>query len=308
MKIIGENIHIISKRNKEAIEARNKEFILDMAKRQIDAGVEWVDLNIGPARRGSEGVMEWLSSTVRELGDIKLSFDTTNAVEMESGLKSVPNASQCIINSTNGDTERLEKLLPLAAEYNSYIIALTMNSESGIPKDPDGRLEIAFQITETANSMGVDNTKILLDPLVLPVSVDQSQAMEAITSIRVFKETFDPAVLTTIGLSNVSNGSPRENRNLINRVFAVMAMGAGLDTAIADAFDSELLRVNKVIETLTPQKESDSLLINIYQTIQDFGDLDDVSYNKENIEEVQIYKTAQILMNKTIYSHNYLDN
>lgn len=307
MKLIGENIHIISKKTRTAVENKDTGYIQELAKRQADAGMDWIDLNIGPARRGWEGTMEWLISTVREVTDKDLSLDSTNFNEMEAGLKLLSNPEKCIINSTSGDPERLERMTGLAAKYNSYLIALTLSDAAGIPKEADGRLEIAFNIIEKTTEMGIDNSKILFDPLVLPVNVDQSQAMEALNSIRVFKESFDPPVLTTIGLSNVSNGSPKENRTLINRVFAVMAMGCGLDTAIIDAFDTELIRVNKVIESLTPEKDSDRLLIDIYKMMHEFGELEDVSYNKDNPEEVQIYKTAGILMNKSIYSHNYLD-
>ncbi len=190
----------------------------------------------------------------------------------------------------------------LAADYGSHLIALTLSNETGIPKDPDGRLEIASIILEKTAELGIDNTKILLDPLVLPVNVDQSQAMAALDSIRVFKESFDPPVMTTIGLSNVSNGSPKEMRGLINRVFAVMAMGCGLDSAIADAFDTELLRVIRVVSSQTPEKESDSVLINLHNLMQEFGELEELSYNKNNPEEVAIYKTAEILFNKNIYA------
>jgi len=307
MKFIGENIHIISKKTRTAIEERNTEFIQDLAKRQVTAGMDWVDLNIGPARKGSEGIMKWLTSTILEVTDATFSFDTSNISEMEQGFKSVSNPQDCIVNSASGDPERLENMMSLAAKYNSNIIALTMSNETGIPKDPDGRLEIASVIVDKAAELGVNNTKILLDPLVLPVSVDQSQTMETLNSIRVFKESFDPQVLTTIGLSNVSNGSPKENRPLINRVFAVMAAGCGLDTAIIDAFDSELIRVIKVVETGKAGKDSDSLYTSIYNMMHEFGELEDISYNKDNPEEEAIYRTVKILMNKNIYAHNYLD-
>ena len=279
-----------------------------MAKRQADAGVDWVDLNIGPARKDWAGTMQWLASEIlKEMPDIKLSFDTTNPAELEAGLKLVSNPQECIINSASGDPERLEIMTNLASEYGSYLIALTLNNETGIPKDPDGRLEIASIILEKASGKNISNTKILLDPLVLPVNVDQSQAMAALDSMRIFKESFDPPVMTTIGLSNVSNGSPkRDARGLINRIFAVMAMGCGLDSAIVDAFDSELIRTVKVISSQTPEKTSDNLLINLYNIMREFGDLEDLSYDRNNPEEVAIYKTAEILFNKNIYAHKQL--
>lgn len=307
MKIIGENIHIISKKTRAAIENRDSAYVIDMAKRQHQAGANWIDLNIGPAKKGWEGTMEWLSSEIlREIPQAKFSFDSTNNNEIESGLKFVSNPSECIVNSASGDPERLEKMVSIAAKYNSHMIALTLSNETGIPKEPEGRLEIAMQIIETASEAGLNNTKILLDPLVLPVNVDQSQIMAALDSIRVFKESFDPPVMTTIGLSNVSNGSPKEIRGLINRVFAVMAMGCGLDSAIADAFDSELLRIVKVVSAQQAEKESDSLLIRLHNLMQEFGDFEDLTYNKDNPEEAEIYKTAKILFNKNIYAHNML--
>ncbi|MEI7474354.1 MAG: dihydropteroate synthase [bacterium] len=305
MKLIGENIHIISKKTREAIESRNKGLIQEMALKQKD--MEWIDLNIGPARKGWEGTMDWLTNTILEvLPSSKLSFDSSNIREIESGLKLVKNPTECIVNSASADPERLENMVRVASEYGTYLIALTLSDETGIPREADGRMEMACVITEKTAESGIDNTKILMDPLVLPVSVDQSQAMEALNAIRMFKESFDPAILTTIGLSNISNGSPKELRPLINRVFAVMAAGSGLDTAIADALDIELIRVNRVIETQTIEKDSDKLYLNIFNLMQEFGEFEDLTYNKENPEEIAIYKTAEILMNKNIYAHNYL--
>ncbi len=307
MKLIGENIHIISKKTRTAIENRDADYVHDMARKQKAAGVEWIDLNIGPAKKGWAGTMEWLSSVILGEMDTNLSFDTTNMAEMEAGLKFHSNPQACLINSTSGDPERLENMTRLAAEYGSNIIALTLSSETGIPKDPDGRLEIASIILEKTMELGIENPKIFLDPLVLPVNVDQSQVMAALDSIRVFKESFDPPVMTTIGLSNVSNGSPKEIRPLINRIFCVMAMGCGLDSAIADAFDVELLRVINVVENQQPEKDSDNVLISLYNLMREFGEFEDLTYNRDNPEEVEIYKTAEILFNKNIYAHNYAE-
>lgn len=305
MQLIGENIHIISKKTREAIENRDAEYILNMARRQKAANVDWIDLNIGPAKKGWTGTMEWLSSVILSEMDVNLSFDSTNAQEIEAGLKYHKRPQDCMVNSTSGDPDRLENMTRLAAQYGSNLIALTLSSETGIPKDPDGRLEIACTILEKTAELGIDNSKIYFDPLVLPVNVDQAQIMAALDSIRVFKESFDPQVMTTVGLSNVSNGSPRELRPLINRVFCVMAMGCGLDSAIVDAFDAELLRVIKIIETQQPEKASDNILISLHNIMKDFGEFGDLTYDKKNPDEVEIYKTAEILFNKNIYAHNF---
>ncbi len=308
MKIISENLHIISKATKEAVINRDETYIKNLLARQIQTNPDWIDLNIGPARSANfQGTMLWLTNIAKNMTDIPLSFDSTNAKEIEDALKTVTNSEDCIINSTSADEERLDIITDLAAAYGSSLIALTMNSELGIPKEADARLELAFSIIEKTEEKGIENEKILFDPLILPVCVEQSQAIEALNTLRMLKESFDPQVMTTIGLSNVSNGCPKELRPIINRVFAVMAMGCGIDSAIADSFDSELLRINRMIESETPEKESDVLLINIYNMMSDLTDLDDISYDKNDTLQNEIFKTAEILLNKKVYSHSYLE-
>lgn len=305
MQLIGENIHIISKKTREAIEAKDKNYIVDYVNRMIASNVDFIDLNIGPARK-TQGTMQWLASIVREITELPISFDTTNPLEMRSGLEFVKNPSDCIINSVSADAQRLDNLLPLAQEFNSNLIALTLSDETGIPKEADARLEIAFNILEHTAEYGIENGKIYFDPLVLPIPVAQEQAIESLNAIRMFKESFDPPVLTTIGLSNISNGAPKENRPLINLVFMVLAMGCGLDSAIVDAFDKELIRVHNMLVKQSPETDYDSLYVDLYNMMQNFEELEDVSFDNNNEKQVAIYKTAQVLLNKNIYSHNYL--
>ncbi len=305
MKLIGENIHIISKKTREAIEERNKDYILDYVNRMLSSNVDYIDLNIGPARK-SQGTMEWLTSIVREVTDIPISFDTTNPEEMRLGLEFVSEPYKCIINSISADQQRLDNLLPLVKDFNSNVIALTLSDETGIPKEADSRLEIAFNILERTTEYGIDNGKIFFDPLVLPVPVAQEQAIESLNAIRMFKESFDPTVLTTIGLSNISNGAPKENRPLINLVFMVLAMGCGLDSAIVDGFDKELIRVHNIVASQNAETKYDKLYIDLCNMMQNFGELEEIQYDKTDEKQVAIYKTAEIILNKNIYSHNYL--
>ena len=152
---------------------------------------------------------------------------------------------------------------------------------------------------------GIDSSKIFFDPLILPVSVDQSQAVEALNTIKMIKESFEPPIKTVIGLSNISNGSPKEMRGLINRVFAVLAYGAGLDAAIIDAKDVELVRIFRMLEKQSPHNGIDELYISLANMISDFSDLSDIIYDKSSAEQTKIIKTAGILLNNEIYSHSF---
>lgn len=162
--------------------------------------------------------------------------------------------------------------------------------------------------TKNAWKKGIDNEKLFFDPLILPICVDQSQGIEAINTIKMIKESFDPPVKTVIGLSNVSNGCPKDLRPLINRVYASLAFGAGLDAAIIDAKDDELIRILKMLEMNSPKSQLDKLYVNLSDMISNFGELDDIEFDKEDVEQLKVIKTARILLNNEIYSHSFYTN
>lgn len=301
MILIGENIHVISKIVREALIKRDENFVLDLINAQNK--MDYIDLNVGPAKSDLIEVLPWLAKIIQNNSECGISFDTTNSEEMKKGLQSF--GGKTFINSISLDDERIEKIGGLAVEYGSNLIALTLSKEDGIPKDADGRLEIAFNIYEKCLEKGIDNEKLFFDPLILPICVDQSQGIEAINTIKMIKESFDPPVKTVIGLSNVSNGCPKDLRPLINRVYASLAFGAGLDAAIIDAKDEELIRILKMLDMNSPKSPLDKLYVNLSDMISNFGELDDIEFDKEDVEQLKVIKTARILLNNEIYSHSF---
>lgn len=301
MILIGENIHVISKIVREALIKRDENFVLDLINAQNK--MDYIDLNVGPAKSDLIEVLPWLAKIIQNNSECGISFDTTNSEEMKKGLQSF--GGKTFINSISLDDERIEKIGGLAVEYGSNLIALTLSKEDGIPKDADGRLEIAFNIYEKCLEKGIDNEKLFFDPLILPICVDQSQGIEAINTIKMIKESFDPPVKTVIGLSNISNGCPKDLRSLINRVYASLAFGAGLDAAIIDAKDDELIRILKMLEMNSPKSQLDKLYVNLSDMISNFGELDDIEFDKEDVEQLKVIKTARILLNNEIYSHSF---
>lgn len=300
MILIGENIHIISKQVRQALEVRDENFIKNLVK--IQENLDCIDLNIGPAKGKLDNIFEWLCPLV---SGKNISFDSSNIDAIEAGLKLASNTKNCFINSTSKDIEKLERLTDLTVEYNCNLIALALSKETGIPKTADGRMEIIFEIYEKCMEKGIESDKLFFDPLILPVCVEQSQALEALNTIQMVKESFEPKVNTIIGLSNISNGSPKELRPLINRVFGVLAYGAGLDAAIIDAKDNELIRIFKMLENNCPKSSVDELYINLSNMIRNFNDLEEIEFDKNSIEEQNIIKTAGILLNKKIYSDSF---
>ena len=300
MILIGENIHIISKTVREALEKKDKNFVKNLIK--IQQKMNCIDLNVGPAKGKLDKIFEWICPLT---GGQNISFDSSNIEAIEEGLKLLSDSSNCFINSSSADNDKLERLTDLALEHNCNLIILAMKKETGIPKDADGRMELIFEAYEKCIEKGMDSQKIFFDPLVLPIKIDNKQGLEAINTIQMVKESFDPAANTIVGLSNISNGAPKEIRQLINRVYCAMAIGAGLDAAIVDATDSELYRIIKMIESNNPTSDTDNLYLNISKSVQNFEPIEEISFDKNDIEQENIIKTTAILTGKKIYSDSF---
>jgi 5-methyltetrahydrofolate corrinoid/iron sulfur protein methyltransferase len=233
-----------------------------------------------------------------------VSFDTTNLTAIETGLKLW--GSDAIINSTSAEPERLESVPPLAAEYNAKIIALCME-KSGIPVSADARVGIAMEhLIPRAQELGIPMENLLVDPLVLTVSGCQEYVPEAIEAVRMIKMVADPAPMTVVGLSNVGNQVPYEMRPLLNRVYMVMLMAAGLDAAIIDPLDKKLDEAIKTVQNRDDSTPVKALYLKLYDTVAAMGELQPEDVDMDDPEQVEVWKTVQVLLNKVIYTDSYL--
>ena len=214
MYIIGENIHIISEKVKLGLKERDAKFFQDLAIKQVEGGAQALDINLGPRKKDWEEVFPWMVETVEAVTDVPLSFDSTNLMGIEAGLKKVTKA-QAIINSTSAEPERLEKVPLLAKEYDAKLIALTMGS-GGIPISADDRVTIALeQLIPRMLEIDYRMENLIIDPLVLTVSGCQEYCPHLLEAVRTLQYAWDPAPAISVGLSNVSNAVPHENRALI---------------------------------------------------------------------------------------------
>ena len=302
MIFIGENIHIISKTIRNALLLKDETFVKEQLLYQKT--MDYVDLNIGPAGGEFCGIYSWLCPLVEENSDLKISLDTTNFEEMKSAFNYIKNSKDVILNSTSADTPQISAMTELALEYGCSFVALTMYRSSGIPSTSDGRMETASEIYERISKQNLVD-KTFFDPLVLPVPSCQPQAKEALDTLKTIKEAFENSVKTIIGLSNVSNGAPSHLRPLLNRAYAVLAFGAGIDAIIMDGADAELVRILKMLQSDTPASQIDKLYIKLADMTKNFGELEEIKYDKEDAEQVKIIKTCEVLLNKKIYSNSF---
>ncbi len=236
MFIIGELINGMYKDIAKAIQAKDKSVIQRRALEQIEAGADALDVNCGPASKDPVNDIQWLINSIQEVTAKPIAVDSGRPQVIEAGLKVLKN--KAIINSATADEEKLEPLIALAIKYNARLIGLTI-SKKGIPQNKDQRLELAALIIASAQGKGLPVEDLYLDPIVMPVNVAQPQMKDILESLREFKIISDPAPKTVVGLSNVSQGTCQ--RSLVNRTFLIMAVACGLDAAILDPLDKELV-------------------------------------------------------------------
>lgn len=308
MLIIGENIQIISTVVKNAVNDRNAAPLQALAKKQVEHGAGVVDLNIGRRKKDGPEVMRWMVDIMQQvIPGVPLSLDTTNAEAIRAGLERCRELGiEAFINSVSAMPDRIEEVMPLAAEFGCNLIALTM-TKAGIPVHADERINIAMEILVPAiTEYGIDMPHIYFDPLVLTVAGSQEYVPNAIETIRMLKMMWDPAPKTVVGLSNVSNQVPHEGRSLINRTYLVMLMAADLDSAIADPMDAAQNEFIRIVEQRDTSTGVGQLLVNLYDSVAAMEDLDPGVVDMNDPEQVAIWKTVQILQNKIIFAESYL--
>ena len=305
MYIIGENIHIMSDKVKAALISQDAGYFQQSAVDQVEAGAQALDINLGPRKKDWEEIFPWMVRTVEAVVDVPLCLDSTNLAGIEAGLKVITKA-QPIINSVSAEVERLEAVPLVAKKYNAKLVALTM-AKSGIPVSADERVNIAIEaLIPRLLEIDYPVSDLIIDPLVLTVSGCQEYAPELIEAVRTLQVVWDPAPAISVGISNVSNGVPTENRSLINRVYLAMLMGAGLQMIIADPFDKEQNEVIRVIEERDDSTPVGKLYLAISDRVAAMEEptVDDV--DTTDPEQMEIWKTVQILFNKVIYAESYL--
>jgi len=275
MLIIGENIQIISRVVKNAINNRDKETLQALARKLVDHGADVVDLNIGRRKKDGPEVMRWMVDIMHEaIPGVPLSLDTTNAAAIEAGL------------------ERCQQLGTEAF---------------GIPVSAEERVNIALELLlPPIMETGLPMERLYIDPLILTVKGSQEYAPNAIETIRFLKQGLDPAPRTVVGLSNISNQVPHEGRSLINRTYLVMLMAVGLDAAIADPLDEAQNEVIRIIEERDDSTPVGRLLLALYDATAAMEELDPSIVDMNDPEQVAIWKTVQILCNKVIFADSYL--
>lgn len=235
MIAVAERINGMFSDVKKAIKNRDPAVIHDLAKRQTEAGASYLDLNVGPGVADQIESMQWLVKTTQEAAKTPISIDSQKLDVAKAGLEAANGPT--LINSCKS-LEVLDKWIALALEHNASLVCLTIDKR-GIPQDIDTRLELAASIVGVAVEQGLEPSRLFIDPILFPINVDQKQPIYLLEVCRQITFISDPSPHIICGLSNLSQGA--KERSLINRTYLTMALTAGLDSAVMDVLDRDLM-------------------------------------------------------------------
>jgi 5-methyltetrahydrofolate corrinoid/iron sulfur protein methyltransferase len=297
MLLIGESLNVISKKIGRAYKERDPKPIQEEALFQKEKGMDYIDINLGPAKKDGVELMPWVVKVVQEVvSDVPLALDTSNIDAIEAALKvikQVPSGTPHIVNSIMVRPERYERMVPIVAEHNADFIALMWGPE-GLPRDENERAALCVELLYFANEAGISNEKIWVDGIVTPVNIQQPQLISLMEFQKMIPDMC-PGAKSTCGLSNISNGPPEHLRPILNQAYMVMLEKCGMVSVIADPRDDQLIAIAK-------GKRQD--IVDLIYGMMDGQTPELAGLSKELQDYV---KTVNVILGRSLYSDSWLE-
>ncbi len=292
MFLIGESLNVISRKIGRAFKERDPKPIQEEALFQKEKGMDYIDINLGPAKKDGHELMPWVVETVQEVvDDVPLALDTSNIDAIEAAIRVCKLPP--LINSIMVRPERYERMVPIAAEHDADFIALMWGPE-GLPRDENERAVLCVELLYFANEAGIPNEKIWVDGIVTPVNIQQPQLM-SLMDFQAMLQDIAPGAKSTCGLSNISNGPPEHLRPILNQTYMVMLEKCGMYSVISDPLDDKLTQIAK--------GERQDIVDLIYGMLD--GDEPDIGSLSKEMQDYA--KTVNVILGKSLYSDSWLE-
>ena len=250
MLVVAERINATRRRIARALQDRDARLLARETLAQAEAGADFIDVNAGsdPAREVEQFL--WAVRVVQDHTDLPLCLDSSSPDVLREGLRLIT-GERVMLNSVTAEPDKLDRVLPLAAESGALLVALAMDRR-GLPDTAERRVEITGAILEAAEKHGIGPARVYVDPCIQPLSTSPGQAMEVLSAVFRIMNQFE-GIHTTCGLSNISFGLP--DRGLINRTYLGCLIMAGLDAVIVDPTAEGVMDAVRAAEALAGRDE-----------------------------------------------------
>ena len=296
MVTIAENLNVINKQVGAGFKEKDPKPVRAMVEKILPSEPDWIDINLGPARKNGEELMPWVVNIVQEITDIPVVLDSSNIAAIEAGLKVCKKPA--LINSIMVRPERYEAMLPLVKTYGASYVAL-MWGPNGMARDANERAELTTELLMAAQALDIPAERAWIDPIITPVNIQQDQLMANLEFFEMVPDivgAIQPGGIakSVNGLSNISNGNPEHLRPILNQVYMCMLARKGMYSSIVDAFDPI---INDIAKGKLPW------FVDLVYGVMDGKEYDYSSLKKE---EADVVKTAKVILGHSLFSESWL--
>jgi 5-methyltetrahydrofolate corrinoid/iron sulfur protein methyltransferase len=303
MQFIGNQFRLNRTVVAAAISLRRTSLIQNLTRQQVEAGANWLLVDMGPQRHRAADDMTWLVETIHSEVSVPLALRSDDPAVLEAGLRAARDL--VMIDATLPGVSDLTPYMELAKRYGARLVVSAC--PEGLPVPTEERVSRATEIVlPRALEMGLPLDHVYVDPLVAALTCDQPKLPATVETLHLLKVGADPAPNTLVHLDDVADGVADAARPYVTQAYVTMLLAAGLDALVANFLDPDLADVLRVVRERDPSTPYDRLLVRLYDVTKVAGELDAASIDASDPAQVALFKTVQVLTNKMIYADSYL--
>ncbi len=303
MLLIGNQIRLTRALLAAAVRQQRSSLFQTLALQQIEAGANFLLVDMGPQRKGAAGELAWLVDTIHSTISVPLGLRSDDPEALEAGLKAARDI--VLIDATLPAVTDLSPYIALAQRYGAKLAFSAC--PGGLPAPAEERLELVGEtLLPVALDAGLALDDLYVDPLISALTCDQPMVPATEETLRMLKVAAVPVPNTLIHLDDITDGAADAAKPYISQTYVTMLLSAGVDALVANPLDPELMEVVRVVREREATTAYDRILLRLHDATGAGVELDIASVDQSDPEQVALYKTVQVLTNRLIYADSYL--
>jgi 5-methyltetrahydrofolate--homocysteine methyltransferase len=303
MLFIGNQIRLTRALLASAVRQQRYSLFQTLARRQVEAGADYLLVDMGPQHKGAVGELAWLVATIQSSVSVPLALRSDDPAVLEAGLKAA--RTPILVDATLPAVSDLAPYIDLARRYGTKLAFSAC--PGGLPAPAEERLELASEtLLPAALDAGLVLQGLYVDPLVAALTCDQPMVPATQETLRLLKVAAVPSPNTLAHLDDIADGVADAAKPYVSQAYTTMLLAAGIDALVANPLDPDLMEAIRVVRERDPVTAYDRLLLRLYDATSAGVPLDIASVEQSDADQVALYKTVQVLTNQLIYADSYL--